>query len=132
MKTVVSLLIFFSLALGLYAAEEVKKKGFLTSKWCAQNGYFADCRLESSVCGTGDCFKTWEFGDKVTDALVLYVHDEGRYYDIDARNLHRYELDEAFNRNNVEIIGELQHSTIIASEYKAPPPAKKEFFKGCL
>ncbi len=40
------------------------KKGFLTSKWCANNGLFTDCRLESSVCGEGDCFKTWDFGDE--------------------------------------------------------------------
>ena len=65
------------------SAESLEKKGFLTSKWCAQNGYFADCRLESLVCGSGECFKSWEFGDKVTDELVLFVHNEQKIYAID-------------------------------------------------
>ena len=62
------------LAVGL-CADSIEKKGFLTSKWCAENGYFSDCRLESLVCGSGECFKSWEFGDTVTDELVLFVHD---------------------------------------------------------
>ena len=34
-------------------ADEGKKEGFLTTKWCAERGYFADCRLESYFCGEG-------------------------------------------------------------------------------
>ena len=113
-------------------AEEVKKNGFLTSKWCAENGYFSDCRLESHVCGEANCFKNWEFGDGVIDELALFVHDEGRYYELDISNIKRYELDSAINRNNVEITGEIKDGIIVADKFKAPPPPKKEFFKGCL
>ncbi|WP_024955004.1 hypothetical protein [Sulfurospirillum arcachonense] len=108
------------------------KKGFLTSKWCANSGLFTDCRLESSVCGEGDCFKKWDFGDKVIDELVLFVHDEGKYYDIKLDGLQRYKLDVAINRNEVEIIGKLDGDTILATDFKSPPPPKKSFFKGCL
>ncbi|KFL34281.1 MULTISPECIES: hypothetical protein [unclassified Sulfurospirillum] len=119
------------LAVGL-SAESIEKKGFLTSKWCAQNGYFADCRLESMVCGSGECFKNWEFGDKVTDELVLFVHNEQKSYAIDYGAIPRYKLDEPMNMNEVTITGELKGDTIVASGFKAPPPPQKSFFKGCL
>jgi len=113
-------------------AQEVTKKGFLTTKWCAENGYFADCRLESVVCGEGGCFKHWEFGDKMKDELVLYVHDDLKSYNIKLNGIPRHELDEAINRNEVSFTGELKGDTIVAKDYKAPPPPKKSFFKGCL
>lgn len=113
-------------------AESIEKKGFLTSKWCAQNGYFSDCRLESMVCGSGECFKSWEFGDKVTDELVLFVHNEQKSYAIDYSSIPRYKLDEPMNMNEVTITGELRGDTIVASGFKAPPPPQKSFFKGCL
>jgi len=119
------------LAVGL-CAESIEKKGFLTSKWCAQNGYFSDCRLESMVCGSGECFKSWEFGDKVTDELVLFVHNEQKSYAIDYSAIPRYKLDEPMNMNEVTITGELRGDTIVASGFKAPPPPQKSFFKGCL
>lgn len=114
-----------------YAADS-EKKGFLTSKWCAQNGYFTDCRLESMVCGSGDCFKKWEFGDKITDEIVLFVHAENKMYDIDYKAIPRYQLDEPMNRNEVTIVGAIEGSTIVAKSFKAPPPPEKSFFKGCL
>lgn len=114
-----------------YAADS-EKKGFLTSKWCAQNGYFSDCRLESLACGSGECFKSWEFGDKVTDELVLFVHNEQKSYAIDYSAIPRYKLDEPMNMNEVTISGELKGDTIVASGFKAPPPPQKSFFKGCL
>lgn len=114
-----------------YAAD-AEKKGFLTSKWCAQNGYFSDCRMESLVCGSGDCFKTWETGDKVIDDLVLFVHAENKIYDIDYKAIPRYQLDEPMNQNEVSIIGKVEGNTIIATGFKAPPPPQKSFFKGCL
>ncbi len=117
------------LLLGAYAEE---KKGFLTSEWCARNGYFADCRLESFVCGSGECFHNWDFGDRVSDDVVLFVHNEQKIYRVDYRNIPRYELDEPMNMNGVTIIGEVQGDTIIASGFKAPPPPQKSFFKGCL
>ena len=114
-----------------YAAD-AEKKGFLTSKWCAQNGYFSDCRMESLVCGSGDCFKNWEAGDKVIDNLVLFVHAENKVYDIDYKAIPRYQLDEPMNQNEVSIIGKVEGNTIIATGFKAPPPPQKSFFKGCL
>lgn len=113
-------------------AESIEKKGFLTSKWCAQNGYFSDCRLESMVCGSGECFKSWEFGDNVRDELVLFVHNEQKIYAIDSSSIPHYKLDEPMNMNEVTITGELRGDTIVASGFKAPPPPQKSFFKGCL
>ncbi len=114
------------------AKNEIEKKGFFTTAWCAKNGYFADCRLESVVCGEGGCYKHWNFGDKIKEELVLYVHDDLKTYKIKLDGIPRYELDEAINRNEVTFIGELKGDTIIAHEFKAPPPPKKSFFKGCL
>ncbi len=116
-----------------FAAEDmVEKKGFFTTAWCAENGYFADCRLESVVCGEGGCYKHWNFGDKVKEELVLYVHDDLKTYKIKLDGIPRHELDEAINRNDVTFMGELKGDTLIAKEFKAPPPPKKSFFKGCL
>ncbi|WNZ00139.1 hypothetical protein SUSP_002556 [Sulfurospirillum sp. 'SP'] len=119
------------LAVGL-CADSIEKKGFLTSKWCAQNGYFSDCRLESFACGSGECFTNWEFGNTLTDELVLFVHNEQKIYVIDYSAIPRYKLDEPMNMNEVTIMGELKGDTIIASGFKAPPPPQKSFFKGCL
>ncbi len=125
------LILLAALLLSAQAAD-IEKKGLLTSKWCAQNGYFADCRLESMVCGSGECFLSWEFGDKVVDELVLFVHDENKLYDIDYHAISRYSLDEPMNRNGVTITGELKGDTLVVKSFKAPPPAVKSFFKGCL
>ncbi|AOO66727.1 hypothetical protein [Sulfurospirillum halorespirans] len=129
MKKMTLLLVLLAVSV---CAESIEKKGFLTSKWCAQNGYFSDCRLESFVCGSGECFKSWEFGDNVTDELVLFVHNEQKIYTIDYSTISRYKLDEPMNRSDVTIMGELRGDTIIASGFKAPPPPQKSFFKGCL
>lgn len=129
MKKIALLMALLAISL---CAESIEKKGFLTSKWCAQNGYFADCRLESLVCGSGECFKKWEFGDTVTDELVLFVHNEQKIYAIDCGSIPRYKLDEPMNMNEVTIMGELRGDTIIASGFQAPPPPQKSFFKGCL
>ena len=119
------------LVVSSYAAD-IEKKGFLTSKWCAQNGYFSDCRMESMVCGSGECFKSWEYGNTVVDDLVLFVHDENKMYELDYKAIPRYSLDEPMNRNGVTIVGELKGDTLVAKSFKAPPPAAKSFFKGCL
>ena len=129
MKKIALLMALLAVSL---CAESIEKKGFLTSKWCAQNGYFSDCRLESMVCGSGECFKSWEFGDTVTDELVLFVHNEQKSYAIDYSSIPRYKLDEPMNMNDVTITGELRGDTIVASGFKAPPPPQKSFFKGCL
>ncbi|WP_456323873.1 hypothetical protein [Hydrogenimonas sp.] len=116
------------------SSEEVTKKGFLTSEWCAKNDLFRDCRLESYACGSEGCFAHWNFGDKESGKIVLYVHDEGKYYNIDLGEIETSELDEAKNANEVAFTGEYdpKTNTIHAKEFKAPPPPKKSFFKGCL
>ena len=114
---------------------EFEKKGFLTTEWCAQNDLFIDCRLESYHCGHEGCYRNWLPGEPEKMAMVLYVHDEGKYYYIEPKGVHVSELlEKAANRNEVTIIGKLARDgkTIEASEFKAPPPPKKSFFKGCL
>ena len=111
-----------------------EKTGFLASKWCIEKGYFTDCRLESYNCITGDCFNNFTFKEAKEVELALFVHDEGKYYNIDIGSVPRYEFDEGVNRDQVTIIGSYNswNNTITASSYKAPPPPKKSFFKGCL
>jgi len=111
-----------------------QKVGFLTTKDCAEKGTFTSCNLESFVCGTEGCFKETEAGVITTDEMVLFVHDEGKYYKIDPSNMPRSQFDAGVSRNLVTIGGEYDSvgNTIIAKEFKAPPPPKKSFFKGCL
>ncbi|MEA3418733.1 MAG: hypothetical protein U9Q90_04975 [Campylobacterota bacterium] len=119
-------------------AEEAtfEKEGFLTTKWCAEQGLFVDCRMESIVCGEGGCFQNWEFGDKMKTELVVFVHDDLQYYQI--KPTEHFEMAElietGINRNLVTIKGkyDAKTNTILATEFKAPPPPKKSFFKGCL
>ena len=114
---------------------EFEKKGFLTTEWCAKNDLFADCRLESYHCGEGGCFREWVPGEPTKTQMVLFVHDEGKIYYIKPEGIHVSELlEKAANRNEVTIIGKLESDgkTIEAHEFKAPPPPKKSFFKGCL
>ncbi len=140
MKAFSHILLAAFLALSLNASEKAdeemedlpSKTGFLSTKWCVDGGYFSDCRLESFLCGEGGCYKKWNPGDEETAELVLFVHDEGKAYKLDISKLPRHELDEGVARNEVEIIGEIKDGTIIAHEFKAPPPPKKSFFKGCL
>lgn len=117
------------------SASDVEKTGFLTTKWCADRGLFTDCRLETLFCGYEGCFKDEkEFKTDVTATIVLNVHDDGQYYEVDFG--HRIELGEvlekAINKNEVTIVGEFKDGKILAHEFEAPPPPKKSFFKGCL
>jgi len=118
------------------AKASFKKKGFLTTKWCAEQGEFVDCKLETVVCGTGGCFKKWEFGDKESLELVIFVHDEGKYYNISPKEgFHVAEAIElGLSRNEVTIKGSYDKTKnmILATSFDAPPPPKKSFFKGCL
>jgi hypothetical protein len=123
--------------LDLSNAKAGEKKGFMTTKWCAEQGMFRDCRLETVVCGEEGCNRTWNFGDKEKMNLVLFVHDEGKSYDIHLNHdkLHAAHLiEEAINRNEVTIKGKVDENSnfIYADSYDAPPPPKKSFFKGCL
>lgn len=151
-KMILAAIAALAMASGVYASEEAKasakavaptkespaahaaessfeKQGFLTTKWCADQGLFVDCRLESIVCGEGGCFRKWEFGDKMVTQLVLYVHDDLQYYNIEpAEDFRMAELIEtSINKNLVTIKGryDAKTNTITASEFKAPPPPEK-------
>ncbi len=135
MRTLVLSLLAASFLLASSGGEkgEFEKKGFLATEWCVKNDLFADCRLETYHCGEEGCYKEWVPGEPVKTKMVLYVHDEGKYYYIDPKGVHVSELlEKAANRNEVTIIGTLKGDTIEAHEFKAPPPPKKSFFKGCL
>ena len=120
MKKLLVLPFLLALAAGAASANEemMEKKGFLTTETCIKQGYFKDCPLASA-----------EYSP-----LVLYVHDDLKYYFIDASAIPKHEVDEGVNRNGVTIVGTYSEAfnTIKASEYKAPPPPTKSFFKGCL
>jgi hypothetical protein len=109
------------------AKASFEKKGFLTTKWCAQQGMFTDCKLETVVCGEGGCFKKWNFGDKETLELVIFVHDEGKYYSIAPQEgVHVAEMiEEGLSRNDVTIRGsyDKNQNVILANSFEAPPPA---------
>ena len=127
--------ILIALSLLFLAAEAKEITGFLTTKGCAEKGAFADCSLDSFVCGKEGCALKTEpgkIGKKLK--LVLFVHDHGKYYNVDASKFHMSEMDEGVSRNEVTIIGEYDNrsNTIVVEEFKAPPPPKKSFFKGCL
>lgn len=134
MKKVLIIIAALFLSVGAFASE-VEKKGFLTTKWCADRGMFADCRIESVFCGYEECWRDQkEFSAKINGKIVLYVHDEGKSYEVDfGHKIHLGEvLEKAINRNEVTVIGSLHGDKIHANGFKAPPPPKKSFFKGCL
>ncbi|MDQ1339855.1 MAG: hypothetical protein QG567_1010 [Campylobacterota bacterium] len=122
MKKLFLTLAMSAVAIASLNAKEITKNGFLTTDYCADRGYFADCKLENYV--------------DEKQSLVLYVHDELEYYHLDISHIERAEVDEGFARNGVEITGDLNtkngKKTIIVSKYKSPPPPAKSFFKGCL
>jgi len=135
MKKIVMFVLGVMLAVAASAGNEsFEKKGFLTTKWCVENDMFKDCRLETAVCGYEGCDEKWQFGDPIREEMVLYVHDDGKYYRVDLGHLERSELDEAMNRNEVILTGtyDAKHNVIHVKSFKAPPPPKKSFFKGCL
>lgn len=128
-------LIALALATAAFAGEgSFEKTGFLTTENCAKAGAFQDCYLENFVCGSDGCFEVTEAGVDKQTPLVLFSHDDGVIYKLDTSALKRSTLDGGVSRNAVSITGEYDASTqtIIASEFKAPPPPKKSFFKGCL
>ncbi|WP_373001718.1 hypothetical protein [Sulfurimonas sp.] len=113
---------------------DIEKEGFLSTDKCVEAGAFQDCYLQNYICGSDDCYKKnapGVFGDV---QIVLYNHKDGITYKIDISKLNIADLDGGINRNNVTIIGKYDESTqtIHATEFKAPPPPKKSFFKGCL
>jgi hypothetical protein len=115
--------------------EDIEKEGFLTTQWCADRGMFADCRLETLFCKYEECYRDEKkFSTEINAQIVLQVHDEGKYYPVNfTHKVHLGEvLETAINRNEVTIIGKIKDGVIAATDFKAPPPPKKSFFKGCL
>ena len=123
-----------ALATGLFAAEGFEKEGFLTTESCAKAGTFKDCYLENYLCGSDGCYLTTESGVDKKTPLVLFSHDDGVIYNLELGSVPRATFDEGISRNAVSIVGEFDASTntITVQEFKAPPPPKKSFFKGCL
>jgi len=103
------------------AAKHFKKKGFLTTKWCADRGLFVDCRLETLACQSGECFREWQYGEAISTQLVLYVHDELQYYYIKPSKKFRFSklIESAMSRDGVTIIGKYvpKSATIIVNDF---------------
>lgn len=129
------LLILTLVLMSFVHANQDEKSGFLTTKWCADKGLFADCRMETVFCGYEGCHEDMvEFNTDVKGEIVLMVHDEGKYYTTEfEHNIEMGEvLEKAINKNEVTLMGSIQGNHIKVSEFEAPPPPKKSFFKGCL
>lgn len=136
MKLLVMMLSILSVL--VYANEEgeggFSKKGFLTTEKCALKGEFRDCYLENYACNGNNCFEKVAPAVNENTPLVLYVHDEGKIYQLDTSDVPRSEMDEGVSRNEVELSGEYDPSQniIVVKHFSPPPPPKKSFFKGCL
>lgn len=134
MKKLILSIITLFITTSMYA-NSVEKTGFLTTKWCADRGLLADCRMETIFCGYENCYKDEKkFTTDVNATFVLNIHDEGKYYTVKFKEgVELGEiLEKAINKNEVTLIGELHGNEIEVHEFKAPPPPKKSFFKGCL
>ena len=112
------LLIFVLLTSSLLATTSAVKKGFLTTKTCADQGTFVDCNLEN--------YKT--------NDLVLFVHNEGKYYKVkatDAKIVAR--LDKAFSRNDITLhTSQASNDTLHVNKIEMAEIKKGPIFKGCL
>ena len=84
MKLIASVLVSLLTFSAVFASSEgEEKEGFLTTKWCAERGLFRDCRIESVFCGYEGCYKDQKkFTTDINGKIVLYVHDEGKIYNI--------------------------------------------------
>jgi hypothetical protein len=140
-KLLITLLaLFLSFSAAAYAEEAEaqeaswEKDGFLVTEACAEEGAFTNCFLNNYACGSNGCFLKTEAGVDLNTPLVLYVHDDNKIYKLDTSKIPRSEFDEGVNRNAVHIAGEYDASSnvVVVTEFKAPPPPKKSFFKGCL
>ncbi len=124
-------LIASALVFSAFANEAQEFEGLLTTPGCAAQGAFADCYLENYACGSDGCNAKIEPGQSTNPKLALFQHNTGKTYLIDTSKLKVSELGE---ENGVIIMGvyDAATNTIAATEFKAPPPPKKSFFKGCL
>lgn len=79
--------------------------------------------------------KRFNLGETTHPKLALFQHATGKVYEIDTTKLKVSELGEGMNKNGVVIVGVLDEKNQYDRsdvEFKAPPPPKKSFFKGCL
>jgi hypothetical protein len=127
-------LIAAALVFSAFANEGQEFEGLLTTPVCAAQGAFADCYLENYACGSDGCYEKIEPGQTTNPKLALFQHSTGKTYLVDTSKLKVSELGEGMNKNGVIITGVLdtKTNTIAATEFKAPPPPTKSFFKGCL
>jgi hypothetical protein len=123
-----------ALVFSAFANEPEEFEGLLTTPGCAAQGAFADCYLENYACGSDNCFEKVDAGVRGKPNLALFQHGTGKTYHIDVSKIDLSEIGEGMNKNGVVIVGTLDEATntIHATEFKAPPPPKKSFFKGCL
>lgn len=131
------LLIGAALVASVFANEPEGQEfeGIMVTPSCAAQGAFADCYLENYACGSDGCFKKAEPGVRGKPNIAIFQHATGKTYTVDVSGLKTLsELGEGMNKNGVIIVGTLDAATntIRATEFKAPPPPKKSFFKGCL
>ena len=112
------LLVFLLAVSSLFATAGTVKKGFLTTKTCADQGTFVDCNLQS--------YKT--------DDLVLFVHEEGKYYKVQAKDaMIVARLDKAFSRNDIELhANHTTTNTLHVNKVEMAEIKKGPVFKGCL
>ncbi|MBU1990085.1 hypothetical protein KJ691_04990 [bacterium] len=112
----------------------IEKMGFLTLERCAEAGEFLDCYLENYACGSNGCYEEFDPGVFGKIQIVLYSHVDGISYKVDVSKIDPALIDKGINRNDVTLIGEYdaEANILYATEFKAPPPPKKSFFKGCL
>ena len=118
----IALLISMLLFIGTLANAEdgFEKTGFFTNTDCAKKGNFKGCSLDSYTCGYEGCFKEYEPTKRVNDDFMLYVHDEGKYYEVNASAIRRSLLDKIINKNRITLIGEYNSktNTIILHNFK--------------
>jgi len=109
----IALLILVLLFIGTLsnAKDDFKKTGFFTNADCAKKGNFKDCSLDSYSCGYEGCFKDYEPTELVNNNFILYVHDEGKYYEVNASDIRRSSLDYIINKNNITLFGEYNSTT---------------------
>jgi thioredoxin-related protein len=127
------LIIAMALVVSLFAEDEpFEKSGFLTTEKCAKSGQFTECYLQNFFCGSDGCYLESDLKKDVP--LVLYSHDDNIIYKLDTSAIKQSVLDTGISMNGVAMVGEYDsaNNVIVVQEFKAPPPPKKSFFKGCL
>jgi len=93
------------------AEDNFKKTGFFTNSDCSKKGNFKNCSLDSYSCGYEGCFKDYEPTKRADDNFILYVHNEGKYYEVNASMLRRSSLDKIINKSNITLFGEYNSTT---------------------